>query len=169
MFFHPRAWGRVWGWLSAWPQCRNFQTPNKESTHQSLQHQTIVSFEFLLAEWRPSKDCWLEGTLTDFGMSRITLWLVRRHSLYNRQWYLKDTWGEERTYKRSFQVNGSKHQSKQQTCGLKQLQTAVQWGRSWGQTAIQAAESWGTGSPPRASTHVWTQRGASQLSPLHTR
>lgn len=34
MFFDPQAWGRVWEWLSVWPQCRNFQTPNNKSTNQ---------------------------------------------------------------------------------------------------------------------------------------
>lgn len=94
-------------WLSAWPQCINDQTQNIESTNPPHKYQTMVSFEFLLTEWRPSKDCWVEGMLTDFGMSRITLWLVRRHSLYNRQWYLNDTWGLERKHKGKFQVSES--------------------------------------------------------------
>lgn len=56
---------------------RALPNPNDEPTSQSASQphecQTIVSFEFLLTEWRPSKDCWLEGMLTDFGMRRITL------------------------------------------------------------------------------------------------
>lgn len=63
---------------------------------QNCPNQTIVSFEFLLRDCRTSRDCWLEGTLADFGIRSITRWWVRRHSLYNLQWYLKDTWGEKR-------------------------------------------------------------------------
>lgn len=106
------------------------QQINHPKTHK---HQTIVSFEFLLTEWRPSRDCWLEGMLTDFGMRRITLWLVRRHSLYNRQWYLNDTWGWERKNKRRFQVTEAGYQFKQPMCHLKQFQTSVQLGKSLGQ------------------------------------
>lgn len=108
------------------------QTTN-QPTNQTHKHQTIVSFEFLLAEWRPSRDCWLEGMLTDFGMRRITLWLVRRHSLYNRQWYLNDTWGWERKNKRRLQVMEAAYQFKQPMCHLKQFQTSVQLGKSLGQ------------------------------------
>lgn len=56
---------------------------------------TIVSLELLLRGCRPSRDCWVEGTLADFGMRSITRWLFRRHSWYSRQWYLKDTWGHK--------------------------------------------------------------------------
>lgn len=55
------------------PSAETSRTPNNESANQPHGRQTMVSFEFLLTEWRPSRDCWLEGTLTDFGMRRITL------------------------------------------------------------------------------------------------
>lgn len=61
---------------------------------------TMVSLEFRLRECRPSNDCWLEGKLIDFGITRITLWLVRRHSLYNLQWYLNDTWNKMKKKKK---------------------------------------------------------------------
>lgn len=63
--------------------------------YSSTPNHTIVSLELLLRGCRPSRACWVEGTLADFGMRRITRWLFRRHSWYSRQWYLKDTWGQK--------------------------------------------------------------------------
>lgn len=70
---------------------RIWTEPPDESLPRSCA-QTIDSLDSCFPRCELCKGNSPDGSPQDLGRRRTTLWLDCRHSLYSRQWYLRDTW-----------------------------------------------------------------------------
>lgn len=77
-------------------QKTNRPSPDESLSRSSHRAQTISdSLDGCFPRFEPCKECNADTSLCDLGRRRTALWLDCRHSLYSRQWYLRDTWGRQ--------------------------------------------------------------------------